>query len=764
MCAPQSKVPPQLSFGNTVDKSFVLKYPDFRNAETDNANNEISMASKEVKTYCRFCHANCPMVATVEDNKLTALKPDTDNEVFGGYTCLKGRQMPEQLYYPERILNTLKKNADGSHTGMGSAQALDEIADKLKAILDEHGPRSIASYNGTVSFQNSATHPVAKAWHVALDSPSYYTSITIDQPAKVGIGQARMGFWGAGQHTWRDSNVALIIGTNTLVSHFSIPGGVPAFSPANALREGKKRGLKVICVDPRRSELASRSDLHLQIKPGQDAVLLAGLIHIILDENLHDAEFCAENIENLDQFKASLSRFTPDYVAERTALAKADILEAAHLFASGPRGTATTGTGPEMGPYPNLIQHLTQAINAICGRHYRAGEVFPNAGVLSPLVPRMAQAFPPQPEWLTGVRSRVSDDIGEVTVLTANGPIKEMPTSICADEILMEGDGQIKALIVIGGNPVLAWPDQKKAYKALKNLDLLVCLDYKMSATCELADYVIGSKLCLERDDLTILTDIWYEEPYSHYTKTVVEAEGDVIEEWELFWELGKRLGLELSIDQQHPLDMNTKPSKYDILEKMTTGSRVPLQDIYSHDGGHVFDLPDVIVKPADPATKGMMDLFPEGLAEEIEGAAREADHSVEVGSDYPFLLISRRMKNVFNSTGLELSFLASKGTTNPAYINPDDLAQLDIEDGEVISINSERGEISAVVKGSPDVKRGVVSMAHCWGGAPDGTDDDKVREIGANTNRLIHNLDHPEKYSGMARHSAIPVSLSKTA
>jgi anaerobic selenocysteine-containing dehydrogenase len=722
------------------------------------------MTVETKKTYCRFCHANCPMEVDVEDNKLIALRPDTDNEIFGGYTCLKGRQMPEQLYYPERILSTLKKNEDGSRSSISSTQALDEIADKLKVILEKYGPRAIASYNGTVSFQNSATHPVAKAWHVALDSPSYYTSITIDQPAKVGIGQARMGFWAGGNHTWQDSNVSLIIGNNTLVSHFSIPGGIPSFSPSSALREGKKRGVKVICVDPRKSEVASRSDIHLQIKPGQDAVLLAGLIHIILDENLHDAAFCAEHIENLDTFKASLNRFTPDYVAERTELDRDDIVAAARLFATGPKGSASTGTGPEMGPYPNLVQHLVQSINAICGRHYRAGEKLPNPGVLSPPAPRLAQAVPPQPEWLTGIRSRVSDDIGEVTVLTANGPIKEMPTSICADEILMEGDGQIKALICVGGNPLLAWPGQEKAFMALKNLDLLVCIDYKLSVTAELADYVIGSKLCLERDDLTVLTDIWYEQPYSHYAKTVVEAEGDVIEEWELFWELGKRLGLDLSIDQQHPLDMVNKPSKYDILEKMTTGSRVPLAEIYSHDDGRVYDVPDVIIEPADPATQGRMDLFPEGLAEELTGAAADADKGFQAKGDFPYLLISRRMKNTFNSTGPELSFLASKGTTNPAYINPEDLAELNVADGEVISIRSERGVIPAVVQSSPDIKRGVVSMAHCWGGAPDGTGDDKVREIGANTNRLINNLDHPEKYSGMSRHSAIPVQLNKAS
>ena len=206
-----------------------------------------SPEQKTVKTYCRFCHATCPMEITVEGNKMVDLKPDTDNEVFGGYTCLKGRQMIEQHYLPDRIHSSLKKNDKGEFEQISSKQALDEIADKLKAIKEKYGPRAIASYNGTVSFQNSATHPVAKAWHTSLESPSYYTSITIDQPAKVGIGQARMGFWLGGQHTWRDSNVALIIGNNTLVSHFSIPGGIPSFSPSNALREGKKRGHENYC-------------------------------------------------------------------------------------------------------------------------------------------------------------------------------------------------------------------------------------------------------------------------------------------------------------------------------------------------------------------------------------------------------------------------------------------------------------------------------------------------------------------------------------
>ena len=720
------------------------------------------MTRKTVKTYCRFCHVYCPMEATVENNRLIELVPDTSNEVYGGYTCIKGRQLIEQIDHPTRLQQSQKKQADGSFDAIGTEQAMDEIAVQLQAILDKYGPRSIASYNGTYSYQNSAAHDVARAFHSAIDSPSYYTSVTIDQPAKVAIGPTRMGWWNGGSHMWSDSNVALIIGNNTLVSHFSIPGGIPSFSPHSALREGKKRGMKVICIDPRVTEVASRSDLHLQVRPGQDAAVVAAIVNVILAEDLHDRDFCAEHIDGLEQLTEQTLRFTPDAVADAAGIPASQIAEAARMFAAGPRGTAVTGTGPEMGPHPNLLQHLVQSLNAICGRHYRAGERLPNPGVLTPPVPRAAQATGPQPQWLTeGVKSRVSDDICETVVLSPYGPLKEMPTAVISDEMLIEGEGQIKALICVGGNPLLAWPDQEKTHRALAGLDLLVCIDLKMAATAQMADYVLAPKLCLEREDVTLLTDIWHDKPYSHYTKTVVEADNEKIEEWEFFWAMGKRMGLELSM-AGGPIDMQNKPSKLDLLANITTGSRVPIEDIYNTEGGKVFDVPDVILDPADPETHERLQLYPPGLDEEL--ASAYADLKSAGDKHFPLLLISRRMKNTYNSTGPELSLLKTKGTTNPAFMHPQELAALDIADGEIVEVYSPQGAIPAVARAADDIRPGVISMSHCWGGSPDPKDgaDAKVREIGSNTNRLIDNRQHAEKYSGMARQSTIPVAIRK--
>lgn len=720
------------------------------------------MSQKTVKTYCRFCHAYCPMEATVEDNTLIALEPDTSNEVYGGYTCIKGRQLMEQINHPTRLQQSQKKQADGSFVAISNEEALDEIAQQLQTILEQYGPRSIASYNGTYSFQNSAAHDVARAFHTAIDSPSYYTSVTIDQPAKVAIGPTRMGWWNGGSHMWHDSDVSLIIGNNTLVSHYSIPGGIPSFSPHNALREGKKRGVKVICIDPRVTEVASRADLHLQVRPGHDAAVVGAMLNIILREKRHDAAFCEAHIEGLEQLQQELVNYTPEKVAAAAGIEAQLIVDAAHMFANAKRGTAVTGTGPEMGPHPNLLQHLVQSLNAVCGRHYRAGERLPNPGVLTPTMPRHAQATGPQLQWFDeAVKSRVDDTVCETVVLSPFGPQKEMPTAILSDEILKEGEGQIKALICVGGNPLLAFPDQQKTWRALDSLELLVCIDLKLSATAEMADYILAPKLCLEREDVTLLTDIWHHQPYSQYTQTVVEAEGDKIEEWEFFWAIAKRMGLELSL-RNGPIDMNNKPAKFELLENITRGSRVPLEAIYNTQGGKVFDVPDVILEPADAATQQKLNLYPPGLDEELAAALADLDAGAMEG--YPLLLVSRRMKNTYNSTGPELSLLKEKGTTNPAFMHSEQLALLDISDGDIVEVFSAHGAIPAVASASDDVRPGVVSMSHCWGGSPEAGAgaDAKVREIGSNTNRLINNRANTERYSGMPRQSTIPVAIRK--
>jgi anaerobic selenocysteine-containing dehydrogenase len=675
--------------------------------------------------------------------------------MYGGYTCVKGRQLVEQMYQPQRLLNS-QKRVGGALEAISSEQAVAEIAGKLKSILSEHGPRSIASYNGTYAFQNSAQLAYSRAWHDAIGSPSYYSSITIDQPAKV-FCSTRHGFWLAGTHMFSDADVLLTLGNNPLVSQYSPPGGVPSHSPFDKLREAKRRGLKLIVVDPRYTELAHRADLYLQIKPGEDSTLLAGMINIIVSESLHDAEFCSRYTDGLDALVEALKPFDLDYVGHRTGLAEADIVQAARMFAAGPRGVAVTGTGPEMASHPNLTQHLVASLNSLCGRVYREGDTLPNPGVLCPPMPRPAQPLELPLAWKEGARSRIDEELGELTTLGFMGPVREMPTNLLADEILMPGEGQVRALIVVGGNPLMAWPDQMKALKALKALDLLVCIDPYLSATTDFADYMIAPKLTLERDDVTLLADPFYEAPYAQYASAVVETDADLLEEWEFYWGLARHLGLSVRINDTEVAG-DPKPSKYELLEAITRGSRVPLSWLRDHPGGHLFPEHRIIAQPMDPECTMRLRFFPEGLDQDIADALEQCDDE----QAYPFRLICSRSKYVLNSSGRNLSMLAEKaGTCNPAFFNPDDLKALGVAEDALVRISSEDGALEAVATANPRIRRGVVSMYHCWGPVPDGNEDIDVRLTGANTNLLLNNRRNNQRYTGVTRQSAIPIAVT---
>ncbi|MBT4161342.1 MAG: molybdopterin-dependent oxidoreductase [Gammaproteobacteria bacterium] len=704
------------------------------------------------KTFCRYCHAYCPMVAEVENGKVLSVKPDTDNEMYGGYTCIKGRQLVEQMYQPQRLTKCRVKNADGEFVDISSEEAMDQIAEKVKAIVDEHGPDAIATYNGTVAFQNSGQLAYSREWHNALGSNSYYTSVTIDQPAKVFVG-SRIGYWTGGGHFFHDSDVSMIIGNNPIASHYAPPGGVPSVSPSAQLRKAQNRGLKLIAIDPRKTELAGRADLHLQIKPGEDSTLLAGMIKIILEENLYDADFCDQFTSGLDELREQVAPYDLASVAARTDIPEDAIAEAARLFAAGPRGTAITGTGPEMGSHPNLTQHLVASLNIICGRFYRAGDTVPNPGALAPDMPKFAQVYESPVAWGQGVSCRVRPEYGE---LVSPAGVKEMPCSQLADEILTPGEGQVKALFVIAGNPVMAWPDQRKAYAAMQELDLLVCIDPYLSATSEMSDYLFGPKLTLEREDVTLLADPWYEKPYSHYSKAVVETDNDVIEEWELYWGLAKRLNLDVQIKgKSMPIDR--KPTKFELLQAITKGSRVDLGFLRDNPGGHIFEEMQVEVQPTPESAEGRLKLFPGGVAEEFQALAETAG----VDSDYTHTLIGYRSKYVLNSFGRNLPEIEAKsGTTNPANLHPDDLAELGIEDDSEVVVHSKHGSIPAIVKANAKIKPGVLAMHHCWGTAPG--QQAPVREVGSNTNLLVNAEEELQPFTGMTRSSGIPVRITQ--
>ena len=708
------------------------------------------------RTFCRVCHAACPMDVDVEvdatgRDRLLAVRGVPDDPLFEGYTCIKGRQLVDQIHHPARLRSVLHRNAGGTFDAVPGEQAFDEIAAQLRRIIDEHGARAVASYTGTGGYQASCGVPVAQAWHLGIGSPSFYTSVTIDQPAKT-TAPLRHGTWEAGYHNFSDADVVMAVGYNPMVSSYGAVGGLQGTNPFTVMRRRKAEGLKLVVVDPRRTELAAFADVHLQIRPGEDPTLLAGMVNIVLTEDLHDHAFCDGWVGQLDDLAAAVAPFTPAHVAEHCGVAEDDLLRATRLFAAGPRGTVGTGTGPNMAPHSSLTEHLALVLNTILGRVNRAGDRLESGWFLYPDAPRRAQVVPAR-QPATGTASRLRG---------LRGYRGQMPTSTLAEEILLPGDGQVRALIVSGGNPVVAWPNHELTLRAVRELELLVVVDHRMSATAELAHYVVAPRLSLERADVPHLMDRWFRAPYTTYTPAVMRADGDVYAEWEVFWELARRLRTEIALPGgQVPLDR--RPTDDEVIDLVYAGGRMPLDEVRANIGV-VHPERAIVVQAADAGATARFTVAPTDLMAELALVRAERSSADVFGpttpDDYPFRLVSRRLKASLNSLGPELPVLAAKGTTNYAYMHPDDLAELGVEPDEIVEITSPVGSMHGVVAAAPDVRRGVISMAHSWGGTS--LTDEKVRDIGSPTNRLVATDRAYDPVTGMAVQSAIPVRVAR--
>src|SRR5262245_40889668 len=192
---------------------------------------------------------------------------------------------------------------------------MDDIGSRLIALIARHGPSAVALYSGTHGLFGSGK-ALAIAWVRGIGTPWYFTPNTIDQPSQQ-TAWARHGSWDAGPNRFADADVMLFVGNNPGVSAFSREGGPPYANAFAYLRDARRRGVRIIAIDPRRTELARRADLHLQVTPGEDPTLLAGMVRVILEEGLHDRDFVAAHVDGVDRLRAAVEDFTPEYVEGR---------------------------------------------------------------------------------------------------------------------------------------------------------------------------------------------------------------------------------------------------------------------------------------------------------------------------------------------------------------------------------------------------------------------------------------------------------------
>ncbi len=709
---------------------------------------------------CRSCNGYCPIDVTLDEGRVVKVAGNYRAPLYHGFICPKGRSLTQLHNNPDRLLTSLKKQPDGSFLPISTADLVAEISDRVGHLIEDFGPRSIATYLGGGVVDQPAATTFMRSFTKAIGSPNFFTAATIDQPGGA-IADALHGRWMGGRQRPESWDVFLIVGGNPMNSKQYLPQ-----NPGLQIKALRRKGTKFIVIDPRRTETAKFADVHLQPFPGEDPTILAGLIHLILAKDGVNQAFTAQNAEGIDELAEVVASFTPAYVAARAGIGEAVLHAAAAILIEARSGDIVLGTGPNMATRGNLSAYLGLCLQTLRGFWAGEGEEVTQAPVLLPPRPFKAQPSPPRPAWGFGLRTRVRG----LEMTMAGMPLAALP-----EEILMPGEGQIKALFVHGGI-MQSWPQQSRTIEALRALDLLVIHDYTLTPTARMADYVIATKLQFEVPSLTILNEMigayvhpgyGHNEPYAAYQPAVMTppAGADVLESWQIYYRMAQRLSLSMKAanwvytGSPPPIvDMEREPTTDEVYAMMCQGSTIPIEEVMRHPDGNIFDEVRRYVGPRDPICSDRLQLADPEMMRDLRAIATESVAARRrTDAEYPFQLIPSRMQNSQNSS-LRMPGVVKTGY-NPAWMNPRDMDGLALKAGDAVAIRSRHGKVSAFVEPDAGLRAGVVALMHGFGGMP-GKDYDPRRD-GANVNQLTSWDDDGDPHHGMPRMGALPVAVT---
>jgi thiosulfate reductase/polysulfide reductase chain A len=450
-----------------------------------------------VRTVCGACHSECGVLVHVKDGKAFKIEGDPNHPVSKGHCCVKGRAQHEMVHHPSRLTHPMRRIGErgaGKWEKISWDEALDGIAEKLTQLKDRYGiesfatvhgtgPRSSFAYVGLLATALGCPNQVSTDFHICIVPSLVAEHATYGPMIMHENGPDHLS-----------SNCMLLIGANPLAAH-------PA-QGMQILEAMRKRKAKLIVVDPRYTELASRADLWLQIRPGTDAALVLGMINIIIDEKLYDQDFVTKWCHGFDQLKKRAQEYPVQKVSEITWIPVDRIEKAARLYAT---------TKPAALYRRVAVEHntnSTQSIRAIASLIALTGNIdMPGGNLLPNHIPTEVNLFE-----LLGISPRfsVSPEIAAKRLGAREYPLTsglEAPLPFVVAPLLHQAvrTGKpypIKGVFLAGGNP-LNMQNVKSVWNSFKdNLDLLVVADFFPVPMAEIADFVLPAATWMEREDV----------------------------------------------------------------------------------------------------------------------------------------------------------------------------------------------------------------------------------------------------------------------
>jgi len=486
---------------------------------------------KVVRTICQSCHCECGVLVKLRDCEIVGIKGDPNHPMNRGYVCPKGAAQPQLVNHPERLLYPLKRvgeRGEGKWERVSWDEALRGIASRLTEVRDRYGPESIACIHGTgpraslvctlVPFALGSPNRISVDLHICFAPSLLAEAVTVGHPIMLEEGP-----------DYLSSECIMIWGANPVAAH--PPRG-------RDILEARKRGAKLIVVDPRRTLLARKADLWLPLRPGTADALALGMINVIIENEIYDKKFVDKYCVGFNRLKERVKNYPLKRVAEITWLPADLIRDAAVMYATTKPAALHHRIGVEQDTNSAQTDRALSILLSITGNiDVKGGNLLPMH--MEGNIPTIALAgagpwcAPP----IEVVQKRIG--IQEYPLICGpDAPLPFVPSPLAVDAMLTGDPYPIKALYCAGANPIINVQNSKKVLKALLNLDLNVVVDYFMTPTAEFADYVLPTTSWLEREDVC---DLSYSGCVSARQK-VLEPRGECRDDLEIVIELMKRI------------------------------------------------------------------------------------------------------------------------------------------------------------------------------------------------------------------------------
>ncbi|MGB2781423.1 MAG: formate dehydrogenase subunit alpha [Phycisphaerae bacterium] len=647
---------------------------------------------RQVRTICPYCGCGCTIVLNIHAGRIVAVTGEPSLGASAGLLCVKGRFGADFIAHEERLRTPLVRK-DGELVPATWDEALALVARRLGEIRDRHSPDAVAGLSSAKT-TNEENYLMQKFMRAAVGTNNVDHCARLCHASTV-AGLARAFGSGAMTNSIADleqADVIFVIGSNTTECHPVIGAAVK-----RAVRFGKTR---LLVADPRVIELAEIADLHLQHRGGTDVALVSALLHVILAEGLEDKEFIAQRTEGFEDLRRAVEPYTPEMAAKITGVPAEKIVEAARLYA----GAGAAAVIYSMG----ITQHTTGTDNvlALANLAMATGNLGrPGTGV-NPLRGQNnvqgACDMGALPDVFPGYQ-KVDDAAARAKFEKAWGrPLPSKPGLTVVEILNAAAEGKIKALYIVGENPMLSDPDLTHVEKALKNLDFLVVQDIFLSETARLADVVLPAAGFAEKDGTFTNT-----ERRVQRVRRGLDPPGEARADWEILSDLARRMAC--------PMDYADPSAVQDEIASLTP-SYAGITYERLEGGGLQWPCPDR-EHPGTPILH--KDRFTRG---------RGKFHTVEFippkelpDEEFPFLLSTGRILQHFHTGTMSrrsevLDRLVSVGAIE---IHPDDAARLSIADSQPVRVASRRGEITSQARLTERVARGTAFLAFHYRESP---------------------------------------------